>query len=553
MPDKQPPSDAKQLSDAQFTGLVVKYTDKITTDEELIQLEVEVRRCERRRELFIQVCRQGWSIQVALSSPPLLSEGEVLARIGNHQVGGQDQQTANWGPSRGYALFKSLDKRVRVFAAAACFGICGLLALYFISNSSMNGSGNKFPETIRYSYGIDATWAGEPVKLSDKMKPGAYELTGGMALILFPSGAEVLVQAPTSFEIVSDNEIRLTSGTVTARCETPASKGFAVTTADWKVVDLGTEFAVQVTEDRAEVGVYEGEVVISGPAESQLRVGDAVSLYDQQITRLPDGLTDPAVARIDVFLARLDAGNGSANSRWLRAGYDYTDNDSLIAWIDVSREGDFSWISDRATSWSHAAKLEEASKHNFDSDRYDRMAAVRVDDTDDAIGLEFNKSYQSMTLSAWVYFDPEADAEKRHRGILMSEEWKRIGSVHWQRRGAGVRVEVYSAQTTKTKKVLRFMASSDQLAQGGWHHLVTVIDGQAQQVSHFINGDLVSREKTSIPIPALRLGKATIGAWHADNEGTQGRALNGAIDDMMIWRRALDPSEIKQLYQQSAP
>lgn len=553
MADRYDSADDRKMTDAQFAELVILYIDKAATPGQAARLEAELRRSERRRKQYVEACQRGWAMHELFSSPECLDEHEVLARIeayGSNTPRAQRRRKPSLQPLR---LIMQMDHRVRWIAAAACVVLCGLLAVYFVSNATMNGSGNRFPETIRYSYGQDAVWSGQSLEPSQKMEPGRYQLTSGMALVHFPSGAEVLFQAPASFELVSDNEITLDEGTLTARCDTPASKGFKVQTPQGSVVDLGTEFAVRVDRYAVQVGVYQGKVALSGAEQAELMTGEAAIMDATGIASVPAGLTDAGVTRIDAFLARLNAADGSANNAWLNAGYQYAEEPALLTWIDISREGDLSWISDRTTRWGDAARLELPASMAFDRDRYERMAAIQVHRPEEAIGIDIAQAYTSMTLSAWVYFESEQTSDERHRAILMSEQWSRVGAVHWQRRGSGVRVEIYSPQTTDANKVLRFMAGSDQLVQSGWHHLVTVIDGHQQQVTQYINGDLVAREKAKVTIPPLLVGEATIGAWQLEETDKEKRALNGAIDDFMVWRRVLQPDEVKGLYQASAP
>jgi ferric-dicitrate binding protein FerR (iron transport regulator) len=80
------------------------------------------------------------------------------------------------------------------------------------------------------------------------LKPGTLELVEGMAKLKFNSGAEVIMEAPVSLEIVSAMECRVKKGTVVADVP-PQAKGFTVQTPDTKVVDYGTRFGVSASED----------------------------------------------------------------------------------------------------------------------------------------------------------------------------------------------------------------------------------------------------------------------------------------------------------------
>jgi ferric-dicitrate binding protein FerR (iron transport regulator) len=109
--------------------------------------------------------------------------------------------------------------------------------------------------------------------------PGTLELIEGMAKLKFNSGAEVVMEAPVSLEIVSAMECRVKKGTVVADVP-PQAKGFTVQTPDTKVVDYGTRFGVSASEDgKCLVHVIEGLVEVNRkeePEAKMLRTGERV-------------------------------------------------------------------------------------------------------------------------------------------------------------------------------------------------------------------------------------------------------------------------------------
>ncbi|MBX7209459.1 MAG: DNRLRE domain-containing protein [Verrucomicrobiaceae bacterium] len=95
------------------------------------------------------------------------------------------------------------------------------------------------------------------------LKPGALELVEGMATLKFRSGAEVVMEAPVSLEVVSAMECRIKRGTIVADVP-PQAKGFTVQTPDTKVVDFGTRFGVSTSEDgKCLVHVIKGLVEVN--------------------------------------------------------------------------------------------------------------------------------------------------------------------------------------------------------------------------------------------------------------------------------------------------
>lgn len=87
-----------------------------------------------------------------------------------------------------------------------------------------------------------------PTLEGGQLRPGMLELVEGMATLKFKSGAEVVMEAPVSLEVVSAMECRVKRGTVVADVP-PQAKGFTIQTPDTKVVDYGTRFGVSAGDD----------------------------------------------------------------------------------------------------------------------------------------------------------------------------------------------------------------------------------------------------------------------------------------------------------------
>ncbi|MCX6856643.1 MAG: FecR domain-containing protein [Verrucomicrobia bacterium] len=80
------------------------------------------------------------------------------------------------------------------------------------------------------------------------LTPGLLDLVEGMATLHFKSGAEVVMEAPVSLEVLSTMECRVRKGTVVADVPEQA-KGFTIYTPETKVVDWGTRFGVSAGDD----------------------------------------------------------------------------------------------------------------------------------------------------------------------------------------------------------------------------------------------------------------------------------------------------------------
>ena len=118
-----------------------------------------------------------------------------------------------------------------------------------------------------------------PTLEGGQLRPGTLELLEGMATLRFKSGAEVVMEAPVSLEVVSAMECRIRSGTVVADVP-PQAKGFTVLTPVTRVVDFGTRFGVSASEDgKCLVHVILGLVEVNRKEQTEpkkLRTGERV-------------------------------------------------------------------------------------------------------------------------------------------------------------------------------------------------------------------------------------------------------------------------------------
>lgn len=110
---------------------------------------------------------------------------------------------------------------------------------------------------------LGVSWDGTSPGQSITLPAGSQESRIGAGLIelTFASGTRALVEGPASFQITGENAIRLAHGKLVADVPKGA-EGFSVTYPDGKIVDLGTEFGVEVarTGRSANFGVFRGEI-----------------------------------------------------------------------------------------------------------------------------------------------------------------------------------------------------------------------------------------------------------------------------------------------------
>lgn len=126
-------------------------------------------------------------------------------------------------------------------------------------------------------------WDGKSVGarlLSRCMVGDRFKLQEGAAELTFDVGVQVKVFGPADFEITSPNSIRCLRGRATTLVD-KRGRGFWIETPRAKVVDLGTQFGLSISDaGDTEVVVFQGMVDLS--YSSQKATGDAASRRMEQ-------------------------------------------------------------------------------------------------------------------------------------------------------------------------------------------------------------------------------------------------------------------------------
>lgn len=163
-------------------------------------------------------------------------------------------QAARWFAATGTRLLKM---------AAVCMitlGVLAVVGLYIYANRTLGVLVDS----------ANAQWA-VPVDQTGKLRAGSMTLEEGYARIRLKKGAEVILQAPSTFNLRSTNRMFLESGWITALVP-PSATGFTVKTPTSSVTDFGTEFGFLIGDgSRAEIHVFDGRVELNPADAAQTR------------------------------------------------------------------------------------------------------------------------------------------------------------------------------------------------------------------------------------------------------------------------------------------
>lgn len=168
-----------------------------------------------------------------------------------------------------------------LMAVAACAVLTGVGAFLVMQQWSPSKDSGHFKTIATVVKSSHCKWAGStlPTAEGSRVSAGILELVEGLATLRFDSGAEVVLEAPATIELIDAMNCRLRRGTLVADVP-PSAIGFSVDTQDAKVVDYGTRFGVSTGDDgKYMVQVLEGLVEVNHKGEQeikQLRAGQSV-------------------------------------------------------------------------------------------------------------------------------------------------------------------------------------------------------------------------------------------------------------------------------------
>lgn len=402
---------------------------------------------------------------------------------------------------------------------------------------------------------VDAEWmAGSEVpRLGAPLEPGWLRLNAGLAQIVFYSGARVAIQGPVELEIISENGASCRRGRLTAEVP-PQARGFRISTPQLGVEDLGTSFGLAVTDQRTEVHVFDGAVEVqttAGGTKNALREGRGVVVENAKpIQFIEAGPT--AFASLFDMQAKSLAAEARRYDQWRAASERLDDDPALMVHLDFEAGASADWrlrnLGHRSGSVPDATIVGCQWIHG----RWPEKRGLEFQGVSDRVRLSVPGEFESLTLAAWVRVQ---GLDRKINSLFMSDGFL-PGTIHWLIRNDGVLGLTVIGADPRDHQIVASppVLTLDQFGQ--WLHLAVVLDGDAKRVTHYVNGRPVGDSDLRID-PPFRVGAAEIGNWNArgfpGNDPFLIRNFSGAMDEFLLFGRALNAAEIGGLHADGKP
>ena len=458
-----------------------------------------------------------------------------------------------------------LKRHVKFMGCVAAILLLGFVGIssWKIGKSGITGM-QMDAEPLAAGYAVlsehtDAVWADrDSLQRGDLLPEGPIKLESGLIQLELFSGVTVILEGESEFEIHSPMEMTVVNGRLHAMVPV-AARGFKVSTASGDVVDLGTEFALDVSSDSAEMHVIEGEI------EWHPKEEDTKLLTDGDSMRWTEsGQADFVSIGEESFLSMDEIERQFLNQkqarqiRWEELSDRFANDERVLAFYPIQET--------EATS----RQLHDAARLSLDgrivsarrvADRWGQPgSALNFSPAGSRVRVSIPGEHRSLTFYCWARID---SLDRLYNSLFLTDGHE-LNEPHWQIMNDGRLFFSVKRREDDNEKKLddKHIAFSpgfwDPSQSGKWFQIATVYDVDAKTTTHYINGKMISRDKIGDDyiVETVRIGDASIGNW---NEPTRGdpqfalRNLNGAIDEFTIFSEALSAAEISDIYTKGRP
>ena len=232
--------------------LVSAMLDDSITEEESKELDQTLQDNKEAREVYRRYVDMHFSINELTEDKETLKFTENLPQ-----------------PEDMPEKFSTIRHKLLFFQIlAACLAIASTVALLntreIIKEVEVTKTIERtIPLAIVTEVSQDIKWASTAKKAGEVLVNEELILERGQITISYEHGAEIKIEGPAHYSLKSLDLAEMKYGQLAAKVP-EAAQGFTIESPKAAIVDLGTEFALNVTkEGKSQVYVYEGEVVSS--------------------------------------------------------------------------------------------------------------------------------------------------------------------------------------------------------------------------------------------------------------------------------------------------
>ena len=412
---------------------------------------------------------------------------------------------------------------------------------------------------------IDVIWPNDEQGVIDGslLPPGGFAFTSGVAVIDFFCGATLVVEGPAQLDVISDWVVSVDKGRIEVTVP-PAAQGFIVKAANTDIIDLGTRFALDMSQGKAQVAVIDGEIILRGEQfdDSHLQAGEQASLDRAAV----DSNLLNRIPQLNAIQKQSAENTKKQYNAYRRFMTELATDPRLIALFPAEQEFTGRCYPNSAET-NYASTGQLLGPFEIVAGRFEKESVgVLMSRPGSRIRTKINGMFSAYTFSCWTKIN---SLKHEYNALFLSDGYEN-GEPHWQIRHDGklmfsVMVDdsqevFYSTGPTSPPiqdKGFHHVYFSDAFwtpsMTGQWVHLAAVYDPASRSVMQYVNGKAICQEtiQDEFVIDDLHIGNAEIGNWGQPFRKTPDfavRNLDGIIDEMIILNAALSPDEIRDIY-----
>lgn len=390
-------------------------------------------------------------------------------------------------------------------------------------------------------------------RVGQTIPPGSMAWDAGLVQLEFYCGATVVVEGPAELEILDESRVVCRLGRLRAHVPEPA-RGFAILAPSFELVDLGTEFGLNVPKEGvAEVHVFDGKVELydsesnrSMASRRELNAGNAMTI-DRDGTSLPTKVRESDFVTSGRLSTMTDVRRQGQLRGWQAFRDSLRGDPRVVAYFPFDRYD----VEDRLLigDGTNGSAIEGAIVGcEWAQGRWPDKTSLQFKRPGDRVRITLPGEFHSLTYSTWVRVD---GLDRIRNSLLLTDGFHKNG-IHWQIRQdgsltLGMRYANNRAHNYSTRPIF------DLFRLGQWVHLATVYDTEASRVTHYVNGEPAARQRLKrFADDVLKIGNATIGNW-SGRGASDVRNFNGCMDELIVFGEALDDEAVHRVYEVGRP
>lgn len=500
------------------------------------RLEVLLKESSVNREQFLKMTRDSMSLHWLAHE----RGAEVLEEI---------QALPEVSKETNITRINHLTHSVKLAWAAALLMACGLV---FLLTEKYLSTIEKTDLSIAVlTRSVDAVWS-EGHKGYDQnspLDPSTLKLESGLVQIDFYCGASVVLEGPAEFELIDQEKAFLSYGKLRSYVPEQAH-GFTVSMKDADVIDLGTEFALQIDPDgNRQLHVIDGEIELKGHDQSAgsrgelMQGGKAVKL-----SKAGSGshevipVNEEAFVDFESLYHLSTQKNRDRFQKWNAYSEKISKDPNTLLYFSFENQN--SWDRELINHSNRSASNGAIVGCNWSEGRWPGKKALEFKNEADRVRVNVPGDFEQLSYAAWIRLDRLKKSS--FTAIFLTDTWS-SRDVHWQ-------ISDKAQLVMGVKGHNDYKTENDVMAASGdWMFLATIYDLKKQTINHYVNAKLLSKEKLRRD-DKVKIGLASVGNWmNSAGEQIGKRNLNGKIDELMVLDRALNHEEIKEMYEIGRP